>query len=110
MKHFFIYALAAAVGVGAYLFLKRRRAAAQPNSNSLQANKPAPAIATTDDWMKDKTVVAGVVSNLATVVAGLFPTRWFNAQDTRQIYDENAAGGNVGDNSEEDYFNEAFPT
>jgi hypothetical protein len=105
MKKLFLLILVTGAGVGAYLFWKRRSgpAAKAPaksaNPTSLQANKSAPAIKTTDDWMLGKNIWA-IWSAVPTVDKGTAPGRWFDPEDTRQIYEENEAGRNVGSNSD----------
>jgi len=98
MKNFLLLALVAA---GAWWFWRRRvrpvAAAADANPGSLQANRPVQPI--TRDTLRDQLIVDGVQS-VPTILKGLAPSRWFNADETRQIYDENAAGGNVSANEE----------
>jgi len=96
MKNLLLLLVVAAAGfLGWRYFQQKRKAPPIKNDpRSLQANKKAAPVKSDLDFMKDKLLV-DTVSNLPTIVAGLAPSRWFNSQDTREVYEANSRGENV---------------
>lgn len=105
MKKFFFLLLLGAGGFIIYRMIRARQGPVKVDPRSLQASRTAAPVQSRTDMLRDRLVVSAVAA-LPTIVAGLAPSRWFNSQDTKEVYEANERGENVSPDPDQESFSD----